>query len=61
MVRKEYETKYIHEDGRSNDDLSRMLNTWAEDGYILHSIVPFMVEGTTKGYTIVFELTINED
>ena len=57
---KKYETKFFPESDTINHDLANIMNTWAEDGYVLHSIIPFLDKGTTKGYTVVLELTIIE-
>ena len=50
---KKYETKFFPESDTINHDLANIMNTWAEDGYVLHSIIPFLDKGTTKGYTVV--------
>lgn len=60
VVMKKYETRFFPETSNINNDLINIINTWAEDGYVLHSIIPFLDEGTTKGYTVVLELTIIE-
>ncbi|QPQ30996.1 hypothetical protein [Lysinibacillus sp. JNUCC 51] len=61
MMRKEYETRYFLDNGTMNNGLTEFINTFAEDGYVLHSIIPYLDEGTTKGYTIVFELEVDEN
>ncbi|AWE06942.1 hypothetical protein DCE79_05805 [Lysinibacillus sp. 2017] len=58
---KEYETRYLSDNGSINNRLTDFINSYAENGFVLHSIIPYLEEGTTKGYTLVFELEVDED
>lgn len=60
IVMKKYEIKFLAKNSNSDRDLANIINTWAEDGYVLHSIIPYLDEGTTKGYTVILELSIIE-
>ncbi|WP_158582937.1 DUF4177 domain-containing protein [Ureibacillus yapensis] len=60
-MKKEYKTVYVYEKDVINDDFDKILNTWAEDGYTLHTIIPYILEGSTNGYTIIFEITVNHE
>lgn len=57
---KQYKVKFFPRNSNVEHDLTNTINTWAEDGYVLHSIVPSLDEGTTMGYTVIAELTIIE-
>ena len=57
---KQYVTKYVYEEEEINDDLQDVLNSYAEDGYTLHSSIPYIVEGTTEGFTLIFEKEIEQ-
>lgn len=53
-----YRTFFVESrDGKEADDIEAVLNTWAEDGYVLSSITPKVDEGTTEGFIIVFDAT----
>lgn len=57
---KKYEVKFFPKNGDIDHDLTSLINAWAEDGYVLHSVIPSLDEGTTKGYTVIVELTVIE-
>lgn len=61
-MKKEYATVFLPESHDTKDEtLTKVLNTWAEDGYTLHSVVPYLDEGGTVGYTVIFELDIDDN
>lgn len=60
MGMKKYEVKFFPGNGDIDQDLTNLINARAEDGYVLHSIIPSLDEGTTKGYTVILELTVIE-
>ncbi|RFU70361.1 hypothetical protein D0469_07100 [Peribacillus saganii] len=56
---KDYRTIYISAQGEKTDaeEIARVINIWAEDGAVLHSVVPRIYEGSTEGYYIILETT----
>lgn len=39
---------------RDSEELNRVIGVYAEDNYILHSVVPKISEGDTEGYILIF-------